>query len=163
MTGEEDNKTKDNSMIGLCVRILVTGFLVNLVWENAQAFLYVGYGGFWEHFWVCFVASVIDALVILLVYVLLALVYKHMYWPRHNSLVRYAVVALIGGALAVSFEIWALEKEEWTYTGLMPVVPGLEVGFSPLIQLMVLPVLTYNLSLKSPHRHSEAGADKPKF
>lgn len=146
MTGKEDHKAMYNSMIVLCTRILVIGFLVNLVWENAQAFLYAGYGGFIEHFWVCFVASVMDALVILLVYLLLALAYKDAYWPRYDSYVRYAVVAAIGGALAVGFELWALETGEWEYTPLMPVVPGLRVGLSPLVQLMVLPVLTYRIS-----------------
>ncbi|PRY13828.1 hypothetical protein CLV24_105198 [Pontibacter ummariensis] len=141
-------KTKGRGAVILSAWILAIGFLVNLVWENAQAFLYVGYGGFMEHFWICFVASVIDALVILLVYLVLALVYKDLYWPGHNTIVRYAVLALIGGALAVGFELWALAVGEWNYTCLMPVLPGLEVGLSPLIQLMVLPVLTYHLSLR---------------
>ncbi|WP_345157950.1 hypothetical protein [Pontibacter saemangeumensis] len=135
-------------MIALCARILVIGFLVNLVWENAQGFLYVGYGGFWEHFWVCFVASVIDALVILLVYLALALIYHDLYWPKHSTSVRYAVVALVGGALAVGFELWALATGEWSYTALMPLIPVLEVGLSPLAQLMVLPVLTYYISMR---------------
>ena len=127
------------------IYILAIGFLVNLVWENAQAFLYVGYRGFIEHFWTCFVASVIDALVILLVYLILALIYKDLYWPRRNTYVRYMVVALAGGTLALGFELWALTVGEWNYTGLMPVLPGLEVGLSPLIQLILLPILTYHI------------------
>lgn len=150
-------KTKGRGAVILSAWILAIGFLVNLLWENAQAFLYVGYRGFIEHFWICFVASVIDALVILLVYLVLALVYKDIYWPRHYTIVRYAVVALIGGALAVGFEIWALEKEEWAYTALMPVVPGLKVGLSPLIQLIVLPVITYYTSMRGLNRPDTNG------
>lgn len=128
--------------------IFLIGFFTNLIWENAQAFLYEGYGGFIHHFMPCFIASIIDALVILLVYFLLALFYHDIYWPKHNRSLRYLVVVLIGGILAVGFELWALTKGEWAYTGLMPVVPYIGVGLSPLLQLMLLPVLTYHLSLK---------------
>ena len=148
MAGKDHSEATDLGTMMLCARIFVIGFLVNLVWENAQGFLYVGYRGFVEHFWACFVASVIDALVILLVYLVLALVYQELYWPRRNTSVRYVVVALLGGALAVGFELWALAVGEWSYTPLMPVVPGLGVGLSPLVQLMVLPVLTYHLSAR---------------
>lgn len=146
MTGKKDGRATDGRSTELYTRVLVIGFLVNLVWENAQAFLYEGYGGFIEHFWTCLVASVVDALVILLVYLLLSLAYRDLFWPRRNSYARYAVVALIGGALAVGFELWALAKEEWDYAESMPLVLG--VGLSPLIQLMVLPVLTYFISLR---------------
>ncbi|MCJ8167129.1 hypothetical protein MKJ04_19975 [Pontibacter sp. E15-1] len=147
--GEQySGNTKGRGVIVFSAWIFAVGFLVNLVWENAQAFLYVSYGGFWKHFWVCFIASIIDGLVILLVYLVLALLYKDIYWPRHNMFVRYALVALVGGALAVGFELWALATGEWNYTALMPVVPGLEVGLSPLAQLMVLPILSYHISLR---------------
>ena len=148
MAGKEHSEAMDHSPIVLCARILVIGFLVTLIWENAQGILYVDYRGFVEHFWACFVASVIDALVILLVYLVLALLYRDLYWPRRNTSVRYVVVALIGGVLAVGFELWALAVGEWSYAPLMPVVPGLGVGLSPLVQLMVLPVLTYHLSAR---------------
>lgn len=130
----------------LYARILIIGFIVNLIWENAQAFLYTGYSGFKEHFWACFVASIVDALVILLIYLFFALYYKNLFWPRRNSLIRYTFVAVIGGALAVGFELWALEKGEWSYARNMPVVVG--IGLSPLIQLMTLPALTYSISLR---------------
>lgn len=146
MTGKGHIKTKNGNLLALSVWILLIGFLVNLVWENAQAFLYAGYGGFESHFWICFVASVVDALVILLVYLLLALVYRNLHWPMHNTYVRYGAVALIGGALAIGFELWALWKGEWNYTTAMPVILG--VGLSPLIQLIFLPVLTYIISLR---------------
>lgn len=130
MDDQYSRNTKGRGAVTLSVWIFAIGFLVNLVWENAQAFLYVGYRNFIEHFWVSFVASVIDGLVILLVYLVLALLYKDLNWPRHNTFVRYAIVALVGGALAVGFELWALATKEWGYkewgyTALMPVVPGL--------------------------------------
>lgn len=147
MTGKEDIKERYSSLLLLSAWILVIGFVVNLIWENAQAFLYIGYGGFWPHFWICFIASVVDAVVILLVYLVLALIYKDLYWPRHNSYIRYTFVGLIGAALAVGFEKWALKTGEWDYTDSMPLVPVLEVGLSPLLQLVLLPVLTYYVSL----------------
>lgn len=32
-------------------------FLLNLLWENLQAPLYVGYTSFAQHFWICFKAT----------------------------------------------------------------------------------------------------------
>lgn len=135
------------SVVKLSVWTLLVGFGLNLVWENAQAFLYDGYGDFVEHFWICFVAAVIDGLVVLLLYLLLTLIYQDLYWPRRNRKTRYAVAALIAGVLAVGFELWALKTGAWEYTPRMPVVPELGIGLSPLVQLVVLPVLTYHITL----------------
>ncbi|QCR25313.1 hypothetical protein C1N53_22620 (plasmid) [Pontibacter sp. SGAir0037] len=59
----------------------------------------------------------------------------------------YAVAALIGGALATGFKLWALKTGVWEYTPRMSMVPVLRIELLPLIQLMVLPVLTYHISL----------------
>jgi hypothetical protein len=60
--------------------ITIIGFLLNLVWENVQAPLYKGYTNFWDHFMICFRASLIDAIVILLLYGLTALGFNIFFW-----------------------------------------------------------------------------------
>lgn len=82
MTGRlTKNKTAWKIIYVLCGYILTIGFRVNLIWENAQAPLYEGYNGFFRHFWVCLVAAVMDALVLLLLYFLLAAFSHSLYWP----------------------------------------------------------------------------------
>ncbi|MBF9252181.1 hypothetical protein I2I11_02640 [Pontibacter sp. 172403-2] len=129
----------------LCGYVLVIGFLLNLIWENAQAPFYRGYNGFFAHFWICFIAAVVDALVLLLLYLLFAVLSHSLYWPLKAKLWQYGLLAFSGGLLALWFEKWALAKEQWSYTTAMPLVPVLDVGLLPLLQLMLLPGLAFYL------------------
>lgn len=146
---KESRDTMSVSILLLCGYILSIGFFLNLVWENAQAPLYTGYNGFFRHFWVCFVASIVDAFVLLLLYMLFALFTQNLLWPKSGRYWLFVVLILIGGALAVSFEKWALEQEQWSYTEQMPLVPVLKVGLLPLLQLMVLSGIVFYISAKA--------------
>lgn len=128
--------------------IFIIGFLLNLIWENAQGPLYKGFTNFWDHFWICFLASIVDAVIILLLYGLFAAWYKNINWVQHLNWQSAALLILLGGAMAVGFEQWALATEQWDYADSMPVVPFLNTGLSPLLQFMLLPLLTYLLSYK---------------
>ncbi|MDI1287990.1 MAG: hypothetical protein PSV46_26665 [Reyranella sp.] len=71
-------------------------------------------------------------------------------WPRH----RFGAVA--GGALAfgIAYTIYSermnvLVLHNWTYSGLMPVLPGLEVGLSPLLQWLFIPVAAFAWARRS--------------
>ena len=141
-------------LLQVCGFVLVIGFSLNLVWENAQAPLYKGYNGFSGHFWVCLVASVVDALVLLLVYTLFAVFNRRLNWPLHVKPWQYGLLALVGGLLAVWFERWALARGQWSYTDDMPIVPVLEVGLLPLRQLLLLPGPAFYVSATTakPHR-----------
>jgi len=129
----------------LCGYVLIIGFLLNLIWENVQAPFYKGYNGFFAHFWICFAAAAVDALVLLLLYILFAVSNQSLYWPLKVRLWQYGLLAFIGGLLALWFEKWALAGEQWSYTNAMPVVPVLDAGLLPLLQLMLLPGLTFYL------------------
>ena len=128
--------------------IFIMGFLLNLIWENAQAPLYEGYTNFWDHFMMCFWASLVDAAVVLLLYCLLAVWYKDFYWVRYIKWESAAVLVLLGGGIAIGFEQWAFKNEMWSYTDRMPVVL-LNTGLSPLLQMMLLPFLTFYIILKT--------------
>lgn len=129
----------------LVLSIFLTAFLLNLVWENVQAPLYEGYTSFWEHFMLCFWASLVDAVVILLLYGLFAAWYRDFYWLKYMDWKSAAVLMLIGGLIAVGFEYWAFETETWAYAENMPVVPYIKTGLSPLLQMMLLPLITFYL------------------
>lgn len=149
--GNEDN-VKDLMLI--CGAVLMIGFLLNLIWENAQAPLYKGYNGFFGHFWICFAASVVDALVLLLLYTLLAMFNHSLYWFLDARVWQHGFLVIIGGLLAVWFEKWALGAEQWSYTNAMPVVPSLDVGLLPFLQLMTLPWLTFYASTTAVKRYT---------
>lgn len=129
----------------LILSIFIIGFLLNLVWENVQAPLYEGYSNFWDHFMMCFWASLVDAAVVLLLYCLLATWYKGFYWIRYINWQSVAVLVLLGGGIAIGFEQWAFNNKTWSYTDSMPVIL-LDTGLFPLLQMMLLPLLTYFMS-----------------
>jgi hypothetical protein len=134
--------------VRLILYIIIIGFLLNLIWENVQAPLYEGYEDFWAHFMMCFWASLVDVAVILLLYGLFAIWYKDFYWINYMNWKIVVVLIIIGGAIAVGFEQWAFEGQKWSYTDNMPIVPFTKVGLSPLLQMMLLPLLTFWLSYK---------------
>lgn len=127
---------------GLMLAIFLIGFLLNLLWENVQAPLYEGYNSFWGHFMLCFWASLVDALVILLLYGLLAAWYRDFFWVEHLNWKAAALLVLSGALIAVGFELWAFETGTWAYSEKMPVIPFLQTGLAPLLQMMLLPLLT---------------------
>ena len=142
MAGKADQKIEMKKR-RLLLYITVLGFLLNLIWENLQAPLYAGYNGFWQHFITCLWASIVDALVILLFWALFASYYKDIFWIESFSWKDTLVLLFLGGAVAVGFEQLALEENYWLYTDAMPVVPYLATGLSPLLQMMLLPLLTF--------------------
>ena len=132
----------------LILTIFFIGFFLNLVWENVQAPLYEGYTNFWDHFIMCFWASLVDAAVILLLHSLFAIWYKDLFWIKHLNWKNGLLLMLAGVAVALGFEYWAFENEVWAYTERMPVVGVLEIGLSPLLQMMLLPLITLYVSYR---------------
>lgn len=122
--------------------VFTTGFLLNLVWENAQSSPYDGYTNFWKHFLICFWASLVDAVVVLLLYGLLVGWDKDFYWAQSINLKSVAVLVLLGGATAIGFEQWVFSNGVWDYTNRIPVVL-LGTCLMPLLQMMLLPPLSY--------------------
>jgi hypothetical protein len=132
----------------LSILIFATGFLLNLIWEIVQLPLYEGFTDYKDHFWGCFVASIVDAVTVLLLYFLFAFLNGGFNWIKHLNWQTAALLILVGGAIAVGFEHWAFALEQWGYTNRMPVVPVINTGLSPLLQLMILPLMTYLISYK---------------
>jgi uncharacterized membrane protein len=132
----------------LILLIFIIGFILNLIWEVVQLPLYKGYTSYFDHFGGCFVASIVDAVTVLLIYYLFAWWFGNRMWIKRLNWKKTVLVILLGGAIAVGFEQWAFALDQWGYSEKMPVVPLLNTGLSPLLQLMILPLLSYLLSYK---------------
>jgi hypothetical protein len=55
---------------------------------------------------------------------------------------------LTGGTGAVLAEVWQLSIGTWSYASAMPLIPVVNVGLSPVLQFMILPIFIYRLSFK---------------
>ncbi len=130
----------------LCYLIIVSSFLLNFVWEIAQLPLYQGYAFDAKHIALCGLASVADAIMVLLLYFVFATLYKQPFWIKHINIQRSLMLIVIGGIGAILAELKHLSQDNWVYSSSMPIVPFVNVGLSPVLQFMFMPVLSYYLS-----------------
>lgn len=105
----------------------------------------------WEGFTMCLFATATgDMLFMLTLYLAVAVIHLDPWWPADRKLythpATWVVPAVIGVLLAVAFELWAVHAVgRWAY-GSMPLIPVLRVGVTPVLQMVVVPLLTLALS-----------------
>ncbi len=119
-------------------------FILHLIWENAQAPLFVGYQSFSQHFSMCFVGTIGDVVITLLILVFMQLLKKN----TIETIADFIVFAIIGFVVAVIIEQRALLVGSWDYTQVMPIIPWFNVGLLPIIQMTLLLPLSFYLTQK---------------
>jgi arginine exporter protein ArgO len=128
--------------------LVVSGvaFLLNLAWELLQVPLFEGASYNFKHIAFCAVAAVADAIMVLLLYFGFALLYNNSFWINDLTFRRGLILILVGGAGAVLAEVMHTAKGSWAYADAMPIIPVVNVGLSPVLQFMILPVIIYYIS-----------------
>lgn len=121
--------------------------LLNFPWEILQAPLYAGMAGM-PHAQVtraCLQATFGDMLIMLLAYGLVAVVARSRRWIVAASGGQLALFIVIGVVTTAGIE-WLATRgywvQSWTYLPAMPLVPGAGIGLAPLLQWVLLPLLT---------------------
>ena len=138
------------------VAIFVMAVLGNYPWELAQAPLYVGMASLRATWWHCFVASLSDGLLVLGIFAIGWLVLRRHTWFVDPGAQGYAVMVMAGLVIGVTIEWVAVHLlGRWMYTARMPLVPGLDVGIVPVIQMLVLPPLIFRGVAAWHHRRRE--------
>jgi hypothetical protein len=127
---------------------VLASFVLNEIWEMAQMSAYVETA---KHSWtstlsLCTRAAVGDVGIVLGIYAAGALSAANLSWGLSGRWNIYATAAVLGLAYAVLVEHAALSAGRWSYTERMPVVPLLDAGLWPLLQMMLLPPLTFMLA-----------------
>lgn len=119
--------------------LTLVAFLLHIVWENAQAPLYSGYQSFSEHFSICLVGTLGDVVITLSVLAFLwLLIKKDMSRPAD-----FLGLAIIGFIIAIAIEQNALLAGKWNYVLAMPIIPWLNVGLAPIVQMTLLLPLSF--------------------
>ena len=124
---------------------VLVSFVLNEIWEMAQMSGYVETAG---HSWsstlaLCTRAAVGDVGIILGICAAGSLAAGDLSWGLRGRWNIYATAAVLGLAYAALVEHAALAAERWSYTERMLVVPGLGAGLWPLLQMTLLPPLTF--------------------
>lgn len=128
--------------------ILAVAFVLNLIWENGHAPFYAGYNSFRQFLPLVSIASVWDAIITLGIYAGVSAVKRDMLWIRKMDLSGVLLAIILGLAVAVYIELRALGEGRWGYGSLMPIVPILGVGLLPLLQMMILPLVTFRIVIR---------------
>lgn len=137
--------------------IFLIAVAVNFMWELAQAPLYEWPGDSRNVWWHCFVASLGDGALVLLILGVGWLALGRPDWFLKPGPPGYLVMWLTGLALAVGIELIAVHTlKRWKYSELMPRIPELEIGMVPVIQMLILPPLIFWIA----SRYQEGRAEK---
>lgn len=124
----------------LPIIIFITAFILNLIWEVSHFNLYIcNLPGSYSS--MILRATLIDALIILGIYYIIALINKNTKWIFTNKKLNYLITIILGTIIAVYIELNALNQDRWSYTQFMPTIFG--IGLTPLLQMIILPLLTF--------------------
>ncbi len=126
--------------------IIAFSFLLNFAWEMLQTPLYEGMKPNMQSAMFCGLASLADTLMVLLLYYAFAFFYKEFFWTQHLTLQRILILVGVGATGAILVEIFHLSAGSWKYSRIMPIIPTVNVGVSPVLQFMILPAVIYLLS-----------------
>ncbi len=137
-----------DAWVWIVVRFVPAFAALNLAWETAQLPLY----DVWEREWRYQVFSVLHCtagdVLIGLCALMLALIATRAGWPETWRIRQVALVTIAISLAYTIFSEWmnTVWRESWAYSALMPVVPILGTGFSPLAQWMVIPAAALRLA-----------------
>jgi hypothetical protein len=124
--------------------------LLNLAWETAQLPLYTIW---YEAAWPDIVFAVVHCTAGDVLIGLFAL-FATLIATRAGPIATWRIAHIAPGtvALSVSYTVFSewmntVVHEHWEYSSLMPLLPVLETGLSPVMQWMVIPPLVLHMAL----------------
>jgi hypothetical protein len=126
--------------------VAVFAVLLNYPWEFLQVPLFDGLAdaGHWDAIKGCTVAALGDAVITLVAYGFVAALAGSRRWILAPSGSQLALFVVTGLSITTVIEWLALRGlwvESWSYSPLMPIVPGIGIGLAQLLQWTVLPLL----------------------
>lgn len=127
-------------------KLAIFAALLNFAWEMLQMPLFLGMADarFADTVKVCLQATLGDVVLMLIAYWSVAAIARSRRWILAPNGWQLALFIAIGVAFTVVIEWLATRGHwvgSWTYSKAMPMVPGLDIGLSPLLQWLVLPLL----------------------
>jgi hypothetical protein len=129
------------------INLAIFALLLNFAWEVLQAPMYAGMAGM-PHAQLtraCLQATFGDMAIMLLGYGAVAAGAHCRRWIVAASCWQLAWFVAIGVAITAGIE-WLATRghwvQSWNYLPAMPLVPGTGIGLAPLLQWLLLPLLT---------------------
>lgn len=118
--------------------VFILAFIFNLIWENLHFVLYTQYQGGEITRLILFRSALFDASMISL----FGILFISFSFLRQ----RLWLVLTLATLFAIGLEIFALQTGRWGYEDMMPIIPILNVGLSPTVQLGLLTYFSFKLT-----------------
>lgn len=120
--------------------IFILTFILNFIWEVSQSVLfmphYIGLAGLIQ---VHFIASIIDIFIIFFIFILSYIIFGFNFLKDNINIKNFLILAIIGFILSVLIEKYSVAKDMWQYNSLMPIIPLIRIGLTPVMQMMLIP------------------------
>jgi hypothetical protein len=126
------------------LHISIFAFLLNFVWELLQMPLFAGFADFpyYQTILHCAKATFGDIVISLVAFAGACLIARSRNWIILTKLSGVVAFLAIGLVITIVFELLATGPlNRWEYGELMPMVPVIGVGASPVAQWVILPLL----------------------
>jgi hypothetical protein len=138
-------------MVSRLLRLGAVFFALNLAWESLQIPLYTTWSERWPHVVSAVLHCTVGDLLIGAVVLAFALAIAGRRWPAERpARRRIAVLTTLAGVAYTVFSEWLNVdiRQSWAYSGLMPRLPPLGTGLTPVLQWLVLPPLALHVVLR---------------
>ncbi len=139
------------------LRYVIASGVLNLIWEIAQMPLYTLWltGSIPEISYAILHCTVGDILIASLSLTGARVILRARNWPRDRSVSVAVVTIALALVYTVFSEWWNVEvRQAWAYRDIMPRLPGIGTGLSPLLQWLVVPLLVFWIVARLPGRSS---------
>ena len=121
--------------------IIFFSLLLHTFWEGLHSYFYIfpdGLAAYPRFCWFCVSG---DVLIALGTFFLVGLIHKKRKWILDPSKQQVVIFVLSGVVFTIISEfVHVNTKGTWQYSELMPLIPLIDVGISPLVQWIVIPL-----------------------
>jgi len=148
----------------LFIALFVVAAGLNYPWELAQAPLFVQAQEWGAPWWHCLVPSLGDGVVVWMIHVIGWAAFGRPDWFECPRWSQYTLMLTTGALIAVVVEWVALHlAHRWAYSAKMPLLPGLNIGLVPILQMLVLPPVIFRLVAAWVNRRGRSIVNEPHF
>jgi len=132
-------------ILKLSLLIFIVGFLINLIWEFLHHYLYMcADWPFSQLMPLMLRVSAGDGLIILFFYFIGYLLNNNYKWIFNMKQRDYYFLILLGFFIAAFIEILNVKYlGRWSYNKYMPIIPWFNIGVTPVLQMMILPIIDF--------------------
>ena len=129
--------------------LFVISVALNYIWEIAQAPLFVGMDSSDAIAWHCFVASLGDGIILWIIQGLGWATFKRWNWSVQPGSRQMVLMVSSSFVITILIEWFAVHwQHRWAYTDNMPRIPVLDLGLTPILQMLILSPLIFLLTHK---------------